>query len=125
MAKQEIELIADFLKISLGQVRQKYLKRSGLRSTIIEQPVTKDCIFLQKIDGQKGCVIYPVRPSQCRNWPFWSSNLVSSKSWNETAAKCGGVNRGKYYSFEEIEKIKGKKKWWLDGKRQAASGKSS
>ena len=110
----EIKLIADFLKISAGQMRQKYLKRVGLRTTIIEQPGTKDCIFLQKIDSQKNCAIYAVRPSQCRIWPFWPSNLTSPNAWNKAAQKCSGINRGRCYSFAEIGKIKDKKKWWQD-----------
>jgi len=108
---REIELIADFLKETVGQVRQKYLKRAGLRTTIIEQPVSKDCIFLQKIDGRKKCVIYPVRPNQCRTWPFWSSNLTDPDSWNDVAKKCDGINRGKLYGFEKIEKIRTQKEW--------------
>jgi len=112
VTKPEIQLIADFLKETAEQIRRKYLNRVGLRTTIIEQPGTKDCIFLQKIKGQKSCVIYPVRPSQCRIWPFWPSNLASPNAWNKAAQKCPGINRGRFYSFEEIEKIKSEKKWW-------------
>ncbi len=111
VTKREVELIAEFLKIKPEQLRRKFLKRVGLRTTIIEHPGTKDCIFLQRIDDQKRCVIYPVRPSQCRVWPFWSSNLTSPEAWNEAAKKCTGINRGKYYSCEEIRKIR-KSKWW-------------
>ena len=109
VTKPEIELIAQYLKVSVGQLRKKYLKRIGLRTTIIEHHVTKDCIFLQEISGQRRCMIYPVRPSQCRNWPFWPGNLANPTAWNLTAQKCPGINRGKHYSYEEIEKIKKKK----------------
>jgi len=119
----EIKLIADFLKISPEQLRQKYLKRVGLRTTIIEQPGTKDCVFLREADGQKRCMIYPVRPSQCRIWPFWPNNLKSPNAWNKTAQKCSGINRGRSYSFEEIEKIKKAKKWWQSAKRTVSSSK--
>ena len=114
VTKPEIKLIADFLKIKSQQLRQKYLKRVGLRTTIVEQPGTKDCIFLQEANDQKRCMIYPVRPGQCRMWPFWPSNLTSSAAWNKAAQKCGGINRGRHYSFEEIKNIKSKKKWWKD-----------
>ena len=107
----EIKLIADFLKITTDELRRKFLKRVGLRTTIIEQPVTKDCIFLQKIDGQKRCMIYPVRPNQCRTWPFWTENLAGEDAWNKATQKCPGINHGRCYSFEEIEKIR-KQKWW-------------
>jgi len=112
VTKPEIELIEDFLKITVGQLRREYLRRVGLRTTIIEQAGTKDCIFLQEADSRKRCMIYRVRPSQCRSWPFWESNLASPGSWNQAAQKCSGINRGRHYSFEEIQKIKSEKKWW-------------
>ena len=112
ITRLEIEMVADFLKISVEQLRDKYLIRIGLRTTIIEQPITKDCIFLQKINGQKKCTIYPVRPNQCRTWPFWPDNLANPDAWDKAAQKCPGINRGKDYSFGEIEKIRKQKKWW-------------
>jgi len=30
------------------------------------------------------------------------------------AARCPGINRGKFYSFKEIEQIKKQKSWWED-----------
>ena len=119
VSKPEAKLIADFLKITLKQSRQKYLKRVGLRTTIVEHPLTKDCMFLQEANGPKKCMIYPVRPSQCRIWPFWPDNLKSPDAWCRAAQKCPGINRGRLYSFEEIEKIKKDKKWWQDAKQTA------
>jgi len=116
VSRPEIELIADFLKITVTQLRQLYLKRAGLRTTIIEQPSTKACMFLQSTAGQRKCMIYPVRPNQCRTWPFWSENLTSPAAWNRAAQRCGGINRGRYYSFEEIERIQKEKKWWQGAK---------
>jgi len=77
VTRPEIEIVADFLKMTVGQFRRKYLKRVGLRTTIIEHQTTKDCIFLQAGAGGKQCVIYSFRPSQCRSWPFWPGNLAS------------------------------------------------
>ena len=123
VTKPEIQIIADFLKISVGQVRKEYLKRVGLRTTIIEHPGTKDCILLQDIAGQKRCIIYPVRPSQCRTWPFWPDNLADPNAWNKAAQKCHGINHGRLYTHDEIEKIKRNKKWWQDAERTADSSK--
>ena len=120
VTRPEIKLIADFLKVEPKQLRQTYLRRVGLRTTIIEQSSTKDCIFLWKIDGQKRCMIYPVRPSQCREWPFWPENLVNADGWNRAVQKCSGINRGKDYSFEEIEEIKKTKKWWANTSQTAS-----
>lgn len=117
VSRGEIKLIADYLKISVEQLRQKYLRRVGFRTTIIEHPGTKDCIFLNQglrglPESQRKCMIYPVRPSQCRMWPFWPSNLASPDAWANAARRCPGINHGKLYSFDEIESIKTKKKWW-------------
>jgi len=134
VTRPEIQIIADFLKISVEQLRRKFLKRVGLRITIIEHSGTKDCIFLnhgfgfrqsggpRRLQGcQKRCMIYPVRPSQCRSWPFWPSNLTSPDTWNKAAQKCPGIDRGRFYSYEEIEKIKRNKNWWEDQKRIISS----
>ena len=123
--KPEIQLIADFLKETTEQIRRKYLKQVGLRTTIIEQTDNKDCVFLREIDRQKRCMIYPVRPSQCRIWPFWPSNLTSSSAWNEANQKCPGINRGRCYSYREIEKIKKAKKWWQNDRQQPTAKESS
>jgi len=112
----EIKLLADFLDMPIKKLRRKYLKRVGLRTTIIEERFSKDCIFLKNIDGRKQCSIYPVRPNQCRTWPFWSENLTSPSAWNRTAQKCPGISRGRLYNCEEIEKIRKSKKWWPDDK---------
>ena len=114
VTKPEIKLIADYLNLSLEQLRQKYLRRIGWRTTIIEEPLGKDCIFLKNTGQQKVCTVYPVRPNQCRNWPFWPSNLSNARAWNEAAQKCPGINRGRCYKADQIEQIKKRKQWWPD-----------
>lgn len=123
VTRPEIKFIADFLKVKPEHVRQKYLRRVGLRTTVIEQPNTKDCVFLRKNNDQKRCTIYPVRPSQCRTWPFWPDNLANTDEWNRAAQRCSGINHGRFYSFEEIEKIKKSKKWWQNVEQAASSQK--
>ena len=112
ITKPEIRLLADFLTTSIKQLYSKSLKKAGRRTTIKEQSVTKDCIFLQKISSCKGCLVYSVRPNQCRTWPFWSSNLLTPNDWNMAARKCPGINQGRLYTFEEIESIRKKRKWF-------------
>lgn len=112
VSRPEIQIIADFLKITARQLRRDYLRRVSLRTTIVEQPSTKDCIFLRQADSRRICVIYPVRPSQCRIWPFWPINLASPDAWNKAGQKCPGINRGKCYSTDQITKIQSNKKWW-------------
>ncbi len=114
VTKHETQLIARHLNMPVGELKSKFLKRVGLRTTIIENPHTRNCIFLRP---NKGCVIYQVRPSQCRSWPFWPGNLASPNAWNDAARKCPGINRGKLYSPEMIKAIKNSKRWWQDEKK--------
>jgi Fe-S-cluster containining protein len=112
VSQPEIELIAEHLNVTPGELRRMYLRRVGLRMTIVEQGTTKDCIFLREVAGKRCCVIYPVRPNQCRTWPFWPENLSYPDAWNRAAARCPGINHGRYYSGEEIERIRTSTRWW-------------
>ncbi len=114
VTEPEIKFIADYLKITEEKLCQKYLRQVGLRFSILEQPASKDCIFLQKTGTNKQCAIYSVRPNQCRTWPFWPENLLNPDSWNHAVRRCPGINRGKFYSCDEIEKTVESKKWWND-----------
>ncbi len=112
VAKTEVEMIAKHLGLTPKELCRKYMRHVGVRMSIIEEPVSKDCIFLQMIDGVKQCAIYPVRPGQCRTWPFWPENLQDPNAWNRAAMRCPGINRGRLYRFEEIERIRKNRRWW-------------
>jgi hypothetical protein len=107
-------MLADHLGVTVDDLRRSYVIHIGARSTIIEEPRTNDCVFLTKTKSGRGCSIYPVRPNQCRTWPFWSYNLASPNDWNMAGVKCPGINRGGLYSFEEIERLRKQRKWWDD-----------
>lgn len=109
---EEIERLAKHLSTTVEVVRKKYLRRIGFRLSILEHPTTHDCIFLTAgKDGTRGCAIYPVRPNQCRTWPFWNDNLQSVEMWNIAGIKCPGINHGRMYTREEIEQKRTQKKW--------------
>jgi Fe-S-cluster containining protein len=112
ITKPEINFVAEFLKRPSDELRRQYMKQVGSRTTIVEEPCSNDCIFLKNENGEKRCAIYSVRPNQCRTWPFWASNLQSPHTWNEAAQSCPGMNRGKLFSMNEIDKQKKQTKWW-------------
>ena len=70
---QEIESIANFLELSIEDFATIYLKKIKHRYSLIEKKreVQDDhaCIFFD--DTKQSCSIYPVRPHQCRTFPFW------------------------------------------------------
>ena len=116
ITKPEIEFLAEFLQLSVEEVHEKYLRPEGARTSIDEHPLTKDCIFLKRVGGQRQCTIYPVRPNQCRTWPFWASNLASPRAWNENTQDCPGVNHGPVHTQADIEEQKKQTRWWTDEK---------
>jgi len=123
VARPEIELIAKHLSLTPKELCRRYMRRVGLRMSIVEDNVTKDCIFLQMVDGVKRCQIYTVRPGQCRTWPFWPENLLGPEEWNQAALRCPGINRGRFYSYEEIERIRKNRRWWENPQDTADSSR--
>jgi len=111
VSRYELGLIAKFLGMSETELRADHIRRVSLRNSLIERP-NGDFTFLAKAEAGGGCRIYPVRPLQCRTWPFWNLNLRSQNSWNEAGVKCCGINKGEYHGFEEIEAERTVKKWW-------------
>ncbi|MBU0991103.1 MAG: YkgJ family cysteine cluster protein [Proteobacteria bacterium] len=71
--QKDIAEISRFLNISPVLFIEKYLHKRGNRFTINERFAGQefDCVFLNDGDD-KVCTIYPVRPEQCRKFPFWS-----------------------------------------------------
>ena len=87
---QEIEAISKFLELSIEDFATIHLKKIKHRYSLIERKRDEQddyaCIFFD--DNKQSCSIYPVRPLQCRTFPFWEQ----FKSDTETVKKeCLGV----------------------------------
>jgi len=102
---EEIEAIAAYLDRPDGTLDKTHLRRVGFRRSLTERP-GGDCVFLDRRDGKAFCSIYPVRPQQCRTWPFWDSNLASPQSWEDATRTCPGMNHGRHYEFVAIEEVR-------------------
>lgn len=107
VSPSEVEAIATLLEISLEEMAKRYLRNVGSRVSLIERP-NGDCVFYSS-----GCTIYPVRPVQCRTFPFWPENLRTAADWGEAASECPGMGKGRLYSPQEIAQIR-------DGKADAS-----
>jgi len=108
--KEEIARISEFLGRTDQWLDKKHLRRVGFRYSLTERP-DGDCIFLTRDKGKVGCSIYPVRPLQCRTWPFWTTNVASADAWARTSQNCPGMNNGKHHDFIQIETIRKQKSW--------------
>lgn len=87
ITEKEIAEMADFLKITIKTFSMKYLRRVGNRYSLVERSKNYDCIFLK----DKKCSVYPVRPTQCRTFPYWPHLLKSQQEWEEASSYCEGI----------------------------------
>jgi Fe-S-cluster containining protein len=94
----EVQDIAAYRGEPLEQTLALYTRLVGRRRSLREK-ANHDCVFW---DREAGCTIYPVRPRQCRTWPFWESNVATPEAWQRTCAVCPGAGQGELISAEEI-----------------------
>ena len=94
-----ISNIAEFLKMDIDDFSRKYVRKVDGEYSLVEKP-NFDCIF-----WENGCTIYPVRPTQCRTFPFWPENIESPEAWQEEYDCCPGMGTGRLYTQEEIETL--------------------
>jgi len=97
---EEIEKIAEFIGKPVDEMKDAHTRQVGKR-TSLKEFASGDCTFLHPTT--RGCTIYPVRPRQCRTWPFWNSNLEHPESWQAAQQVCPGAGKGNFFSLEEIE----------------------
>ena len=104
--KDEIRAMADNMEMSVKAFEKKFVRKVGTEKSLREYP-DGDCILLDP--EKRTCMVYADRPTQCRTWPFWDSNLESKKTWKETCDACPGSGKGKLYSLEHVENERKKK----------------
>ncbi len=92
------EQIAEFLSLDLDTFRRRYTRRVDGRISLREETrwtteprleQVYDCIFLKE---GKFCSVYPVRPIQCRTYPFWTDVMKSERSWKQESLRCEGIS---------------------------------
>ncbi len=101
---EDIQAIAGHLGMDEHTFRRRFVRKVGRRQSLIEKRGSNDCIFLTDADseGRRGCEVYPVRPIQCRTWPFWEANIEHPYDWAQAGHRCPGINRGPLHQYAEI-----------------------
>ena len=112
VSDEEIEKIAAFIGRPGKGLPKSHLRSVGKKISLTEDKKTGDCCFLKTgRNGTRSCSIYPVRPLQCRTWPFWNYNLEDRDAWDAAAAECPGMNRGTHHDFVQIEVCRTAESW--------------
>ena len=131
----EVQRLAEFLKLAPSEVLGRYCRKVDGRWSLKERRTSEglyDCIFLTQASDDaagkprqrqlktshpvplrpRGCSIYPVRPLQCRTWPFWDSTLKSPGQWDRASRRCPGMNRGKRtFTPDQIDRLRTATDW--------------
>ena len=98
---EDLEDAAEYLGIPQSKFKKEFqLKKakSGFWEMDVEE--NKPCPFLIP----DGCAIHPVKPKQCRTYPFWKENLATKNDWQLTAGFCPGIGTGPKVPNEAIKK---------------------
>lgn len=127
ISKQEIVRVAEHLKLSPETVVEKYCRKINGRFSFKERRNrgSYDCVFLEErqvthrpagadrdiTTSVRVCSIYPVRPLQCRTWPFWDSNLHSPVAWDAAGRRCPGMNQGRKFTLRQVQRIRDAADW--------------
>lgn len=120
--EEEVERLAEHLCMSLDAFGRKHLRRvtpHGEPQLSLKELPGCDCEFWAQ---GVGCQVYEARPIQCRTWPFWPENINNRRAWEGQTKLCPGMNRGKLYTREEIDRIARGKRGTIRQRRPLAPG---
>lgn len=127
--REDIVRIANYLNITPEEMVDRHCRKINGRWSLNEGPgpgSQYDCTFLREEKvikrtgngsesiqlGRRYCSVYPVRPLQCRTWPFWRENLTSRRVWDHSAKRCHGMNHGKrHFTQDQINAIRDAAAW--------------
>jgi len=99
---EDIEVMRDYLGVSIRWFRRRYLEKTTDGDPVVSYHDDGRCVFLQ---DDSRCRIYPVRPVQCRTYPFWPEVIHSKTAWQRESGRCEGINRGSRVSVKTIRHL--------------------
>ena len=67
-SEKEFRRIAEYLGLAFETFLERYTEEIDGKVSLVS-PDNGPCVFYDK-----GCSIYPVRPSQCSSYPFWAGH---------------------------------------------------
>lgn len=103
LSERDLKALCSFKKLSVKDFVEQYCRWAdyyyGTQVLALKERKNYDCIL-----WNSGCSCYEARPVQCSTWPFWSWMIESKESWEDCAKECPGMNKGRLWTFDEIEK---------------------
>jgi uncharacterized protein len=100
ITENDLQRAAAFLKLSAIDFEERYVVRTK-HTLRLRKPKGAQCHFLQA----GGCQIHPVKPVQCRLFPFWPELVENRGNWQQAAQSCPGINNGPLIQIGEAVEI--------------------
>ncbi len=85
----DIERAARFLGLPREAFEARYVYRTR-HQIRLRKPPKSACFFL----ADKRCTIHPVKPVQCRLFPFWPELVEHPAQWTAASGYCPGMGQG-------------------------------
>jgi Fe-S-cluster containining protein len=100
-----VDKICQYLNIGVEEFMESYGKHNDAKF-LLKDNFDAGCCFLEN----NYCQIYPVRPLQCRTYPFWPENLKSHYRWKQLIPLCPGIGKGGLHHAAWIRQLLKKQK---------------
>ncbi|MCE5310512.1 MAG: YkgJ family cysteine cluster protein [Acidobacteriales bacterium] len=86
---EDLRSAAHFISLTAEEFERRYVYRTRhlLR---LRKPPDRQCPFL----SAQGCLIHPVKPTQCRLYPFWPEIVERADDWRAESVRCRGIGKG-------------------------------
>jgi Fe-S-cluster containining protein len=89
LTEQDLERAAEYTGLTPAGFESQYVYRTK-HLIRLRKPAGRQCHFLA--DG--GCRIHPVKPTQCRLFPFWPELVADRTLWKDAGRRCPGIGQG-------------------------------
>jgi len=91
LTEADVSRAASYLAMTQSDFEARYIYRTRhMRRIRKPKGKAKQCPFL----NEGGCGIHPVKPVQCRLFPFWPELVEDRKAWAQTGSWCPGIGQG-------------------------------
>jgi uncharacterized protein len=91
LTERDVMRMAEYVGLEPAEFERRYVFRTA-HSLRLRKPRHSQCHFLTAT----GCGVHPVKPVQCRVYPFWPEYVEHRDLWEyEGKTKCPGIGKGR------------------------------
>jgi Fe-S-cluster containining protein len=89
ITENDLRRMAEYVGLSAQAFETQYVVRFK-QLLRLRKPRRSQCHFLT----EQGCSVHPVKPVQCRLYPFWPELVEERANWEAERKMCPGIGKG-------------------------------